>query len=61
MLRRDFQQKRVGRVALRRVVCKNGKWSVTFLDLPKNRDLSDSLDPSYKDEALVSVTKCFSG
>lgn len=47
--------------ALRRAVCENDEWSVTLLDLPENRDLSDSPDPSYKGEALVFVTKCFSG
>ena len=47
--------------ALRRAVCENDEWSVTLLDLPENRDLSDSPDPSYKGEALVFVTKYFSG
>ena len=34
---------------------------MTLLDLPESRDLSDSPDPSYNGEALVSVTKYFSG
>lgn len=46
---------------MRRVVCENDEWSVTLLDLPESRDLSDSPDPSYNGEALVSVTKYFSG